>query len=97
MSSRGPHGDVFPNIYFLLALGLFYGVMVWHSGRPSFLWLFVHLAVFLAATVIPFSIPPYLEEMGGMAYAILPGVVLFNSIAAALAARVAKPLLKQGS
>ena len=97
LSSRGPDGDIFPNIYFMLGLGLFYGVMVWRSGRPSFLWLFVHLVAFLAATVIPFAVPPYLEEMGGMAYAILPGVVLLNSIAAALAARVAKPLFRRGA
>lgn len=97
MSTRGPDGDVFPNIYFMLGLGLFYSVMLWRSGRPSFLWLFAHLAAFLAATVIPFGIPPYLEEMGGMAYAILPGVVLLNSIAAALAARVVKPFLQHGA
>ena len=97
LSSRGPDGDIFPNVYLILATGALYGILVWRSPRSSVLWLACHLLVFLCATGAPFLVPPYAEEMGGMVYLILPVVIVSISLVVAIAVFVVRPRLRRAA
>jgi hypothetical protein len=92
-STRGPDGSPLLALALFPCLGIAYGAAMWRRKESSLGLLAVHLAVFLAATSLPFLVPPRLQEMGSILYYALPVLVCINSVGTALAILVVRPRL----
>ena len=92
-STRGPDGSPLLALALFPCLGIAYGAAMWRRRESSLGLLSVHLAVFLAATALPFLVPPRLQEMGGILYYALPVLGCINSVGTALAILVVRPRL----
>jgi len=92
-STRGPDGSPLLALVLFPLLGAVYGVTTWKEMRASPARLCIHAIGFLAATCIPFLVPPRLEEMGGILYYALPVLTALDCIVVALAVLVLQPWL----
>ena len=96
-STRGPDGSPLLALALFPCIGIVYGVAMWTGNRASLAGFCLHLPVFLAATCLPFLVPPRLEEMGGILYYAIPALTALNSIVAAFAVLVVRPRLARRS
>ena len=92
-STRGPDGSPLLALALFPCIGIVYGVTMWTGNRASLARFCIHLPLFLAATCLPFLVPPRLEEMGGILYYAIPALTALNSIVAAFAVLVVRPRL----
>jgi len=96
-STRGPDGSPLLALALFPCIGIVYSVTMWTGNRASLARFCIHLPLFLAATCLPFLVPPRLEEMGGILYYAIPALTALNSIVAAFAVLVVRPRLARRS